>query len=81
MAERFLIAAHPHAKSYFDQRAADVTSGVDVFTTAGSEQTYDDGSLIDDVRKAVDRCPTLALALEGRWLTQAERWPGNGQSS
>jgi NAD(P)-dependent dehydrogenase (short-subunit alcohol dehydrogenase family) len=41
MAERFLIATHPHAKSYFDGRAVDVTAAFDVFTTAESEQTYD----------------------------------------
>jgi NAD(P)-dependent dehydrogenase (short-subunit alcohol dehydrogenase family) len=41
VAERFLIATHPHAKRYFDERAADVTEAFDAMAQTGADESYD----------------------------------------
>jgi hypothetical protein len=40
-AERFLIATHPHAKRYFDERTADVIEAFDAMTQTGADESYD----------------------------------------
>jgi NAD(P)-dependent dehydrogenase (short-subunit alcohol dehydrogenase family) len=40
-AEHFLIATHPHAKRYFDERAADVAEAFDALAQTDADESYD----------------------------------------
>jgi NAD(P)-dependent dehydrogenase (short-subunit alcohol dehydrogenase family) len=40
-AQRFLIATHPHAKRYFDDRAVDVAAAFDALAGSEDENSYD----------------------------------------
>jgi NAD(P)-dependent dehydrogenase (short-subunit alcohol dehydrogenase family) len=47
--ERFLIATHPHAKRYFDDRAADVATAFDALARAGDEKSYDAEQIVAEI--------------------------------
>jgi hypothetical protein len=47
--ERFLIATHPHAKRFFDDRAADVAAAFDALARAGDEKSYDVEQIVAEI--------------------------------
>ena len=47
--ERFLIATHPHAKRYFDDRAADVAAAFDALARAEDEKSYDVEQIVAEI--------------------------------
>jgi NAD(P)-dependent dehydrogenase (short-subunit alcohol dehydrogenase family) len=48
-AERFLIATHPHAKRYFDDRAVDVATAFDALARARDEKSYDVEQIVAEI--------------------------------